>query len=84
MVFSNLISEFSCKTIRGCGKKGTRLSYLLFAVLSIIFREFFDALYGHRQSTQCKNCFLCGAEIFNRMKKNLELFYGYANLYYLF
>jgi hypothetical protein len=46
MVFSNLISEFSCKTIRGCGKKvSTRLSYLLFAVLSIIFREFFDALW---------------------------------------
>jgi hypothetical protein len=26
------------------------------------------------KSTQCKNCFLCGAEIFNRMK-NLQLNY---------
>jgi recombinational DNA repair protein RecR len=75
MVFSNLISEFSCKTIRGCGKKvSTRLSYLLFSIIYNSFREFFDALYGHRQSTQCKNCFLCGAEIFNRMK-NLQLNY---------
>jgi hypothetical protein len=84
MVFSNLISEFSCKTMRGCGKKvSTRLSYLLFAVLSIILSNFFDAYMDTVKSTQCKNCFLCGAEIFNRMK-NLQLDYGYANLYYLF
>jgi hypothetical protein len=54
-------------------KVSTRLSYLLFAVLSII-REFFDAYMDTVKSTQCKNCFLCGAEIFNRMK-NLQLNY---------
>jgi hypothetical protein len=75
MVFSNLISEFSCKTIRGCGKKvSTRLSYLLFAVLSIILSRIFLMPYMDTvKSTQCKN-FLCGAEIFNRMK-NLQLNY---------
>jgi hypothetical protein len=54
-------------------KESTRLSYLLFAVLSIILSEFFDAM-DTVKSTQCKNCFLCGAEIFNRMK-NLQLNY---------
>jgi hypothetical protein len=84
MVFSNLISDFSCKTILGCGKKvSTRLSYLLFAVLSIIFSEFFDAYMDTVKSTQCKNCFLCGAEIFYRMK-NLQLNYFYGYVYTIY
>jgi hypothetical protein len=52
-------------------KVRTRLSY--FFVCSIInkFSRIFDALCGHRQSTQCENRFLCSTEIFYRMK-NLQ------------
>jgi hypothetical protein len=55
-------------------KVSTRLSYLLFAVLSIILSRILMPYMDTVKSTQCKNCFLCGAEIFNRMK-NLQLNY---------
>jgi heme/copper-type cytochrome/quinol oxidase subunit 4 len=74
MVFSNLISEFSCKTIRGCGKKvSTRLSYLLFAVLSIILSRIFLMPYMDTVKVPVRIVFFVVLK--SLIEKNLQLNY---------
>jgi hypothetical protein len=49
MVFKSLISEFSCNTIRGCGKKSRLDSYLEFSVELITFLRFSCVQYERHQ-----------------------------------
>jgi hypothetical protein len=53
MVFSNLISEFSCKNHSWMRKKvSTRLSYLLY----IIYNSFENFFYAHGLTRKVENC----------------------------